>query len=1663
MNKFGAILKIILRVILWMALGFVVLFILIALLIQVPAIQNKITGFAIEFVSSKTHTVIELEKISISFPKSVVIKGLYLEDIQKDTLLYAGEVKVNIGLFALLKNKINISSFTLENTVLNLSRTESDSLFNFNFLLTAFSDTASQKQKVAEPEKDNKWVISVNKVGFENIRFLFDDKYSGTYAEMNLNQLRLNVDEIDLANQIYKIDELLIEKLTGDVLINKASESTAEASENVLPIISAKKIQIKESFISFGDSIVRQSVVASVAQLELKNSAIDLNKETVSSAKVILAKSIVRYKSIESAPKPELSFEAIPGPEEKSDWKVLVERFELDDNTLSYNIVNAPVIKNGFDVNHMDYRNLTLVADDFNYSLAKTGVSVKKFTAVDKNGFSIDQFETDFSMNQKSISAKKLKIKTPGSLIDADVNLQFSSLGSLVDSLPYLVLDVNMNQVSVMNSDILYFSNELAKQPFFSNKSGITTISGSVNGSVNNLNGKNLAIKTGSNTDIKTDFTIKGLPDAETAWYNFPNLRINSGRKDITMMAGEAIPDSISLPEDISLRIVFKGVLKSFVSTLAMNSSYGSADLTATLDKSENFRTKISIPDFNVGRLLMDTSMFGPVSLKADVYGQGLDKNTIRANIKADVAEVYLNQYNYHKLMIDGDITGQKFEGQVTLDDENAAFDFDGLVNLNPTEEEYKFKLDLKAANLQKLKVTGKDVRISLKAESDLKGKTAGEINGTAGITKIYIAHEDKEYLLESFLLASVNETGKSELMVDNALVGIKYKGTFAPAHLSKEIMIFMNRYFHFSDPDSLLPGSKSENFEFEIQLHNHPIIADLFVPELKEFEPGLIKGSFDSEKNDLKLTADIRKIVYGTTEVRNLLLDVSSDDKALNYKISSSSISGPQYNLDNLIIGGKLADETILASVSSTDNKQKKKLLLNAQIIKESDIYKLSLDPAELYLMNDRWNIAADNYIAFGEPGILIHNFFLNKAGSQLNVQSVNDKFNDDLSIKIQNFNLNDISGIVSQDSGMIKGNVDGDILLIRVDTTYGLVADLKITDLVVREIPVGNLTVNADNPTSQKFDIDVNLSGADNNVTIKGHFIPKGGDQSLNIKANIESLSLKTLEAFSMGAITEASGNITGNASVQGSTESPEITGELKFNNSFIKPAALQNMLELKNETIQLKNDGFYFNNFTLLDPEQKKATIDGSVKMENFKNFIFALDVKSQDFRLFNTTSEDNELFYGKMIIDSRISVRGPMSLPVVDAKIKIRKGSNFSFVVPEKELTTYKGEDVVEIDNKLKINPILYRDEVKKESETGFTGFDVSAIVEVDKEATLRLMMDPTSSDSLVVRGEAALNLTIDRSGKMSLTGAYHLDEGSYIVTLESVVKRRFNIEAGSTIIWNGDPLDADISLNAIYNVRAAPIDLVADQISGLSDADKNTYKQRYPFLVYLKLRGAIMQPIISFDIQLRPEDKGIFGGAVNAKLIMLNEDPSALNKQVFALLVLGRFIQENPLQTEGSSGVSTAVRTTVSKFLSAELNKLSSKLVPGVELDFDVQSFDDYESGTAEGRTQVDIGAKKELFNERLSVQVGGVVDVEGSKARQTSAGDITTDVTIEYKLTEDGRLRLKGFSHNQYEGAIEGQLVETGIGVMYIRDFNRWKYFLRSGKRRSDSAKDKEP
>ena len=1617
--------------------------VVIVVLIQIPYIQSKLKNSAISYVTRKTHSVVAIKNITLSFTQSLIVEGLYLEDIKKDTLLYAGNVSISFALFDLLHKNIHIRSLHLQDLVARINRSQNDTLFNYSFLLKAFADSSNGQQL---PKTTSQWSFTLDKVSLSNIHLLYSDAYGGSLLDARLHNLSVTLKSIDLTKLVFTCNKLVVDGLNATVCI-KAGKSQSQIAETILPNITARTIQIENTEIHIVDSINQRSIHAHLGLLQLIKASVDLQKQAISLQTFTLSKSNICYtlNNLEHV-KPNASVSDTFAS--KIGWSVLIKHIRFDDNALSYRKELKLKRKKTFDVDNLAYRHLSFIVSGFYYTEDSMALNVTQCSTIDKNQFTLRSFQSDFRMDKHSIKVRNLKLSTNNSSIDASIVLGFSSLQSLQDSLQNMQVNVQVCNASIQNADILYFDPDLLKMAFFKKLQNISTMKGNIRGTINNLVVNNLIVTTGLNTRIACDCKIIGLPFINKAIFDFPNLSIKTGRNDIVMIVDTLWPKSIAIPEKAALFIVYKGSLRSFRSTVNIESSIGLAQ-AVIVDSLGDFKAKTSISNVDIGFLLKNKARYGLITLDAEMQGQGLNGKSITATINTNVSSVFFNAYTYHNLTVQGLIEGKAFDGKIKLADENATFDFNGLVNLNPKHEAFVFDLTVEGVNLQKLHFSNDDLRIGFLAHSALSGVSMNEINGNATVSNIAISHTGKAYILDSILFRSINKPGESEFSIKSSLIDAHYTGSSAPTNLVEVFSSYLNLYFPFSDA---LVDKKADlsDFTFDIHLHNHPLISAVFLPELKAFDEGIIEGHFSTKNQILNLTASVKNIDYGSTVLNDLNVDIHSDQKAIHYNIACQSLSNETIKADNLLLAGTIEHGKISTNISSIDDDKNKKFFLHSQLTKDNANFKLTLDSNDFYLMNKRWNIAADNYILIGKQGFLIHNLSFSQAGSMLALASVHNRYNDDLSIVIKHFNLFDVAGIIAKDSSLINGILDGKILLTQESNGYKITADASIDSLLVNKVSIGNVTVTVENQSTEKLTAAINVRGNDNNLSTKGSIITNGNERVLHFNTKIQSLSMKTIQAFSINEISDASGTISGALSIDGTMSKPIITGQLTADSVFLTPMVLHNPLHIKHETIQINNDGISFNSFTILDKDNNSAKIDGTINMKAFQNFGLALRMKSNDFLLLNTTAQDNKTFYGKIILDSKISIDGPLSLPVINGSVKLKKGSNITIAVPTDSLTNDRGKDVVVFENSKKTNPILMNKAEKQLS--GLTGFDITSIIEIDKEATLRLLVDPNSSDSLVVKGDAALSFALDRSGKMSLTGAFNVNEGSYVVSLESIIKRKFRIESGSSINWNGDPKDATISINAGYSVRASPIDLVAGEMSDLTEADKNTYKERYPFTVLLKLRGAMLHPDISFEIQLDDKDKGILNGAVDAKLTMVNADPSAINKQVFALLVLGRFVQENPLQSESGS-TETVVRSTVGTLLSAQLNQLSEKMIKSVALNVDIQSYDDFQTGQAQGRSQVDLGVKKELFNDRLSVEVGGSVDVEGEKAKQNSASDFTSDFTIEYKVTNDGRYRLKGFRHNQFENPIDGQLIETGAGLLFEREFNVWRSFFKPKKK----------
>jgi hypothetical protein len=550
----------------------------------------------------------------------------------------------------------------------------------------------------------------------------------------------------------------------------------------------------------------------------------------------------------------------------------------------------------------------------------------------------------------------------------------------------------------------------------------------------------------------------------------------------------------------------------------------------------------------------------------------------------------------------------------------------------------------------------------------------------------------------------------------------------------------------------------------------------------------------------------------------------------------------------------------------------------------------------------------------------------------------------------------------------------------------------------------------------------------------------VSKTDEPEIHFQADIDRFNLAVVEPLSLGQLKNVSGQLVGNVKVDGKTSRPDIDGKIFFKEAKFIATALNNEFQLRDEAIVVDRSGLTLDNFTIRDAKNNEAVIDGSIASATFTTFNLDLTVRTDNFQLLNSTMDDNDLFYGRVGLNMRAKVKGTSDLPRVSMNASLTKESDFTYVVPQSEKGVLEQQGIVVfVDRDAKKDPFLSSINPADTASSGFKGIDLTANIELSEFETFNIVIDPVTGDKLSINGNSTLTLNMDATGDMELSGRYEVVKGSYDMSFYKLVKRKFLLEKGGTITWSGDPLNAMMDLRAIYEVETSPMELVSNQIDPNNQTEMNMYRQQLPFLVYLQIRGELLTPEISFQLDMPERERNAFGGNVYAKIQDINTRESDLNKQVFSLLVLKRFMSDNPFESQGGDVESTA-RRSVSKLLTEQLNRLSQN-VKGVELSVDVKSYEDFSTGAGQGQTELQLGLSKSLLNDRLVVKVSGNVDVEGDASQQRGFEDYIGDLALEYKLTEDGRFRIVGFRNSNYD-MIDGELIETGAGLIYIKDYN---------------------
>ena len=348
------------------------------------------------------------------------------------------------------------------------------------------------------------------------------------------------------------------------------------------------------------------------------------------------------------------------------------------------------------------------------------------------------------------------------------------------------------------------------------------------------------------------------------------------------------------------------------------------------------------------------------------------------------------------------------------------------------------------------------------------------------------------------------------------------------------------------------------------------------------------------------------------------------------------------------------------------------------------------------------------------------------------------------------------------------------------------------------------------------------------------------------------------------------------------------------------------------------------------------------------------------------------------------------------------------------------------------------------------------------ITVDKSAQFSLIIDQASGDFLSVKGDATLNAAVSPGGTISLTGSYELHGGSYQMNY-NFIKRKFDIKDGSIITFGGDPVTGTtLDVTAIYEVQAPPYDLIQQEVT--DPAQLNYYKQQLPFQVDLHMNGEVMKPRFTFDVEL-PENKVYPLSAdkielIQGRLSQVRADTSELNKQVFAMLILSRFVSDDPFSSAASSSTAFMAMQSVSTFIGEQLNQAAGKFIKGVDFSVDLAATEDYTSGSMQQRTDLNLAASKQLLNNRLKLTIGNDFELQGPQTNNAPSSVVPTNLAADYLLTSDGKYSMRAYRKVYDEGVLEGYVTETGLDFIVNLNYDRFKdVFVKMKPEKSDVTK----
>ena len=1318
--------------------------------------------------------------------------------------------------------------------------------------------------------------------------------------------------------------------------------------------------------------------------------------------------------------------------------------------TFSYDVFSEPESPGKFNVKHLKFSNI--IANISLKALHKDSInaSIKRLSLSEKSGIDLQKLSLRIAGNAKGAKIDNFIIGLPETKIQlSPIKVSFDGFKAFKDITNKVSFSTRILPSSITLHDISPFVPALAN---FRDKLNLKM---RIKGTINQLTVEDLKINADDNLLISGGATFQDISHIKDAYLfgDIQQLRIN--RAGMDFLVRNLVKNFSGTPSILKRlgNIAFKGEISGYFNDLVtygtFNTGLGTVktDIKFSSNKAKgtyNYSGAVKTNKFNLGKLLDNEKMFGKTSFNLEVKGthnKGLKPDI---SLKGLIASLEYSGYEYKNIELDGLYKNGGFDGQAAIDDDNGRVFMNGKINFSQKTPTFNFHADIEKVNPHNLHLTDKykDATFSLNVDANFTGHSIDDMIGQINVDSFAFVSPEKNYFMHNLNIAAKQTNGRKSLELNSEFLKATIEGNYSYQTIPMSIMKTVERYI----PSLLTMNKKHKephnDFNFDVHIYNTDILSTVFNIPLNVYKHSTIKGYFNDNDRKIKIDGYFPSVQYKNMYFESGQVLCENIDNQFKCQVRANN-RRPKGSTVNISMEAYAQNDKIHTSINWGNNGVKTysgKFSAITNFFKtagENPILqaKIDVEPTEVILNDTVWNIHP-SHIEVDSGRVYVNNFLFKHKDQYLRINGKATKnMNDTVKVELKDINIGYIFDIVNLKSVDLNGKATGTAYMSQVMKSPIMNTQLFVKDFSFNNGLLGDMNIYGE-WDKEKEGVSLNARIKEANISesnVKGYIYI--GKKGLDLDINANNTNVAFLHTYLKSIASDIKGRATGRVRLFGLFNALALEGSALADASF-KVNILNTTFAIK-DSVHISPTEFSVKNIKLRDLEGHAGVVNGYVRHEHFKDMNYRLQMDAKNMLVYNTKESADMPFYGTVYGTGNVLLTGNNSGLNVDVAISTNRNTNFVYLMTNatsavsNQFVTFVDQTPkrkMEEDTTVVVDYFLKQ--MGKEATASNMDIRLNMLVDATPEASMKIVVDPVSNDYIIGKGTGNIRMEYYNKGGVKMFGNYTLDHGTYKFSLQEVIRKDFNINSGSIISFNGNPLDANLNIKAAYTVNSVSLSDLG------SEVPEELKKSNVKVDCVMDISGILVHPTVKLGIELPNESE-------EKKRIIQNviSTEDQISMQTLYLLGIGKFYTPDYANTSQNSNAMTSV---LSSTLSGQLNNMLSHVINSNNWNIGING----STGT-NGWTNMEFQGmlSGQLLNNRLLIN-GNF----GYRDNPTVTSNFVGNFDLEYLLTNEIRMKAYNQSNDRYY--TRTTLNTQGLGIVFKKDFDTWSNLLPWGRKK---------